>query len=57
VHRPAALAPDAQVAAKQRAGESWDDGGYVFATRNGRPVEPRNVYRSFTRVTQSAASA
>ncbi|KUM83147.1 MULTISPECIES: tyrosine-type recombinase/integrase [Streptomyces] len=43
-----------QVAAKQRAGESWDDGGYVFATRNGRPVEPRNVYRSFTRVAQSA---
>ncbi|WP_329264910.1 site-specific integrase [Streptomyces pseudovenezuelae] len=43
-----------QVAARQRAGESWDDGGYVFATRNGRPVEPRNVYRSFTRVAQSA---
>jgi integrase len=43
-----------QVAAKQRAGESWDGGGYVFATRNGRPVEPRNVYRSFTRVAQSA---
>lgn len=43
-----------QMAAKQRAGESWDDGGYVFATRNGRPVEPRNVYRSFTRVAQSA---
>lgn len=42
------------VAARQRAGESWDDGGYVFATRNGRPVEPRNVYRSFTRVAQSA---
>ncbi|MGC0402665.1 integrase [Streptomyces sp. SAI-126] len=43
-----------QMAAKQRAGESWDDGGYVFATRNGRPVEPRNMYRSFTRVAQSA---
>ncbi|MET7732939.1 site-specific integrase [Streptomyces sp. NPDC005402] len=43
-----------QMTAKQRAGESWDDGGYVFATRNGRPVEPRNVYRSFTRVAQSA---
>ncbi|MFD9396524.1 tyrosine-type recombinase/integrase [Streptomyces sp. NPDC060000] len=43
-----------QLAAKQRAGESWDDGGYVFATRNGRPVEPRNMYRSFTRVAQSA---
>ncbi|MEV5898594.1 site-specific integrase [Streptomyces sp. NPDC052127] len=43
-----------QAAARQRAGESWDDGGYVFATRNGRPVEPRNVYRSFTRVAESA---
>ncbi|MFF4017926.1 tyrosine-type recombinase/integrase [Streptomyces sp. NPDC001843] len=43
-----------QVAAKQRAGEPWDDGGYVFVTRNGRPVEPRNMYRSFTRVAQSA---
>ncbi|UYQ62683.1 tyrosine-type recombinase/integrase [Streptomyces peucetius] len=43
-----------QTAAKLRAGESWDEGGYVFATRNGRPVEPRNVYRSFTRVADSA---
>ncbi|MFJ4243622.1 tyrosine-type recombinase/integrase [Streptomyces iakyrus] len=43
-----------QADVKQRAGESWDDGGYVFATRNGRPVEPRNVYRSFTRVAESA---
>ncbi|MEW2050643.1 site-specific integrase [Streptomyces sp. NPDC005476] len=43
-----------QMAARQRAGESWDDGGYVFATRNGRPIEPRNMYRSFTRVAESA---
>ncbi|MEV0123351.1 site-specific integrase [Streptomyces sp. NPDC050703] len=43
-----------QAAAKQRAGQAWTDGGYVFATRNGRPVEPRNVYRSFTRVAESA---
>ncbi len=28
--------------------------GHVFATRNGRPVEPRNLYRSFTRVADSA---
>ncbi|MET7799936.1 tyrosine-type recombinase/integrase [Streptomyces decoyicus] len=40
--------------AKVRAGEKWQEGGYVFATRNGRPVEPRNVYRSFTRVARSA---
>ncbi|GAA1583133.1 site-specific integrase [Streptomyces globosus] len=43
-----------QVAASRRAGESWDAGGYVFATRNGRPIEPRNVYRSFTRVASGA---
>ncbi|MFB8352493.1 tyrosine-type recombinase/integrase [Streptomyces niveus] len=43
-----------QAAAKLRAGESWDDSGYVFTTRNGRPVEPRNVYRSFTRIAGSA---
>ncbi|MFI9026523.1 tyrosine recombinase XerC [Streptomyces sp. NPDC053560] len=43
-----------QAAAKERAGESWEEGGYVFATRNGRQVEPRNIYRSFTRVAQSA---
>lgn len=40
--------------AKERAGEKWQEGGYVFTTRTGRPVEPRNVYRSFTRVAQSA---
>jgi hypothetical protein len=43
-----------QAAAKQHAGESWDEKGHVFATRNGRPAEPRNVYRSFTRVAESA---
>lgn len=35
-------------------GISWSETGYVFATRNGRPVEPRNVYRSFTRVAADA---
>lgn len=28
--------------------------GYVFATRTGRPTEPRNLYRSFVRITKSA---
>ncbi|MDX3575897.1 site-specific integrase [Streptomyces sp. FL07-04A] len=54
VHCSAVLHRMRQVAAKQRAGESWSDSGYVFATRNGRPVEPRNMYRSFTRVAESA---
>ncbi|MFD4583206.1 tyrosine-type recombinase/integrase [Streptomyces sp. NPDC058434] len=37
-----------------RSGVVWSETGYVFATRNGRPVEPRNVYRSFTRVAADA---
>ncbi|MFG2643568.1 tyrosine-type recombinase/integrase [Streptomyces sp. NPDC048370] len=37
-----------------KAGEQWAEGGYVFTTASGRPVEPRNVYRSFTRVAASA---
>ncbi|MFC9116072.1 tyrosine-type recombinase/integrase [Streptomyces sp. NPDC057092] len=37
-----------------RTGVAWSEIGYVFATRNGRPVEPRNVYRSFTRVAGDA---
>ncbi|MFD8306047.1 tyrosine-type recombinase/integrase [Streptomyces sp. NPDC059690] len=37
-----------------RTGTAWSETGYVFATRNGRPVEPRNVYRSFTRVAADA---
>ncbi|MEV7251635.1 tyrosine-type recombinase/integrase [Streptomyces cyaneofuscatus] len=43
-----------QAEAKARAGESWQEGGHVFVTRTGRPVEPRNVYRSFTRVADTA---
>lgn len=43
-----------QTAAKERAGEKWQEGGYVFATRTGHAVEPRNVYRSFTRIAESA---
>jgi integrase len=40
---------------RERAGEKWQgSGGYVFATRTGRPIEPRNLYRSFTRVAESA---
>ncbi|HET6359168.1 site-specific integrase, partial [Streptomyces sp.] len=37
-----------------RTGVAWSESGYIFATRNGRPVEPRNVYRSFTRVAADA---
>jgi hypothetical protein len=46
-----------QAAARAKAGEKWQDSDYVFATRTGRPIEPRNPYRSFTRVAQSAAAS
>ncbi|MFE7380574.1 tyrosine-type recombinase/integrase [Streptomyces zhihengii] len=36
------------------AGIGWVPAGYVFATRTGRPVEPRNVHRSFVRVSEAA---
>ncbi|MDX6758934.1 tyrosine-type recombinase/integrase [Streptomyces sp. F8] len=43
-----------QAAMRDAAGEKWEETGYVFTTRTGRPVEPRNVYRSFTRVAKDA---
>ncbi|MYX32268.1 MULTISPECIES: site-specific integrase [unclassified Streptomyces] len=43
-----------QAAMRERAGEQWTETDYVFTTRTGRPVEPRNLYRSFTRVAGSA---
>lgn len=39
---------------RAKAGEEWKGSDYVFTTRTGSPVEPRNVYRSFTRVAASA---
>ncbi|WP_432071321.1 tyrosine-type recombinase/integrase [Streptomyces sp. AA1529] len=43
-----------QSEAKRMAGKLWQESAYVFTTRTGRPVEPRNVYRSFTRVAELA---
>jgi integrase len=43
-----------QADARAKAGELWRESDYVFTTRTGRPVEPRNLYRSFTRVAHSA---
>jgi integrase len=44
-----------QAATRKKAGKQWQDSAYVFTTRTGRPVEPRNVYRSFTRIAESAS--
>ncbi|MFD8193094.1 tyrosine-type recombinase/integrase [Streptomyces wuyuanensis] len=43
-----------QAAQRIAAGESWHGGDYVFTTRTGRPVEPRNLSRSFERVSDGA---
>ncbi|MFG2889284.1 tyrosine recombinase XerC [Streptomyces sp. NPDC048248] len=43
-----------QAAMRKRAGSEWEETGYVFTTRSGRPIEPRNLYRSFTRVAKNA---
>ena len=37
----------AQQAAAREAGGAWHDSGLIFTTRYGRPVEPRNFYRSW----------
>jgi integrase len=42
-----------QAVARAKAGEKRRDSDYVFTTRTGHPVEPRNIYRSFTRIVQS----
>jgi integrase len=43
-----------QNAQRAAAGPGWEDTGYVFTTRTGRPVEPRNVSRSFDRIVTGA---
>ncbi|RAG81730.1 site-specific integrase [Streptacidiphilus pinicola] len=42
--------------ARQRdsAGDGWEESGYVFTSRTGRPIEPRNLSRSFERIAAEA---
>ena len=44
----------AQDADRQKLGRCWTETGLVFTTRTGRPVEPRNLVRSFMRICQAA---
>jgi len=37
-----------QVAERLRAGNLWEDSGFVFATEFGAPVDPRNLLRTTT---------
>ncbi|MGW1324542.1 tyrosine-type recombinase/integrase [Streptomyces antibioticus] len=36
------------------ADADWHGSDHVFTTRSGRPIEPRNLYRSFLRISESA---
>ncbi|MEU4124275.1 site-specific integrase [Streptomyces virginiae] len=40
-----------QAAAKDK---EWEESDYVFTTRTGRPIEPRNISRSFERIGEGA---
>jgi integrase len=42
-----------QAADREVFGAAWQDTGLVFTTRTGRPVEPRNLDRSFLRICQA----
>lgn len=41
------LRRDAQAKAHSQAGPFWTDTGYVFTTRDGTPIDPRNFHRAF----------
>jgi integrase len=43
-----------QAEQREAAGTDWLESGYVFTTRSGRPVEPRNLSRSFDRIVAGA---
>jgi integrase len=45
---------DRHDAQRLAAGAEWQETGYVFTTRSGRPVEPRNLSRSFDRIVAGA---
>ncbi|RSN59566.1 tyrosine-type recombinase/integrase [Actinomadura sp. WAC 06369] len=45
---------DRQLYAKRRAGADWEETGLIFTTRNGRPIEPRNLSRVFERICTNA---
>jgi integrase len=41
---------EVQAADRQELGRAWIDNGLIFTTRTGRPIEPRNLARSFRRI-------
>jgi len=49
------LAQRARQHQQRDAADDWIETGFVFTTRTGRPVEPRNISRSFDRIVARAA--
>ena len=47
------LQAERQAAYRADMGAAWPDTSLVFTTRTGRPVEPRNLVRSFRRICDS----
>lgn len=41
---------DAQATDRTEFGRAWQDSGLIFTTKTGRPIEPRNLVRSFQRI-------
>jgi integrase len=50
VHQALKLQAERQDAYRADMGAAWPDLGLVFTTRTGRPIEPRNLVRSFRRI-------
>jgi integrase len=48
-----AIRRQAQAADRQELGSAWQDNGLVFTAKTGRPIEPRNLVRSFQRICAS----
>lgn len=42
-----------QAADRRELGRAWQDNGLIFTTRTGRPIEPRNMARSFRRICEA----
>lgn len=40
---------------REQLGSEWQESGYVFTSRTGRPIEPRNLSRSFERIADAAS--
>jgi integrase len=47
---PLVLRTETQTADRAELGRAWQDNGLVFTTKTGRPIEPRNLVRSFHRI-------